>query len=38
MKKLLNYLEIVNPGKKSISEAYDSNFTMLKMAFNILQH
>jgi predicted nucleic acid-binding protein len=27
MKKLLNYLEIVNPGKGSILKAYDSNFT-----------
>src|SRR5712691_10466354 len=27
MKKLLNYLEIVNPAKESILKAYGSNFT-----------
>ena len=27
MKKLLNFLEIVNPAKESILRAYDSNFT-----------
>lgn len=41
MKKLLNYIEIVNPAKESILRAYDSKFTDVEDAiqyFTALEH